>query len=178
MQTMAPSVKFSPRLAWVHSNTKHYLLSRKRIVVSDVVSVSISTVNFDQRRRDVDADQFLVDEVLAGGQSLEAFISRQEANPAKSYWTTEYSEERIRRIKQLLETNPAEFVLSVFPDEKGRLIALDGHHRLRISQLKGLNNVAVVFGVPGVPTIDWDNPSQVFLSRLIDSNTSLKSNRQ
>jgi len=178
MQTMAPSVKFKPRLYQAHSDEKHYPRRRQKIVVSDVVYRPISTAHFRPERRDVEADQFLVDAILAGGQSLKAFLSRQEANPGKPYWTTEYSRERIGQVKSLLEANPAEFVLTVFPDEKGRLIILDGHHRLRTAQVKGLNNVSAVFGVPGVPTIDWDNPRQVFLSRLVDKNTSLKSNRQ
>jgi ParB-like nuclease domain len=167
-QLMAVPIETKPRLNWSPHDTRHHPRRRRRIVISDVVIVPISTIRFHPERRDADADQLLVDEVLARGQSLKAFLSRQEANPTKHYWTGEYSKDRVGAIENLLEANPAEFVLTVFPEDTGRFIVLDGHHRLRIAQLKGLSEVHVVIGVPGVPTIDWDNPSSVFLSRLID----------
>ena len=51
------------------------------------------------------------------------------------------------------------------------LIVLDGHHRFRVAQLRGCAEIAAVLGVPGVPTVDWDNPRLFFLNKLINQKT-------
>jgi hypothetical protein len=148
-------------------NFKHHInRNRSRLCISAETRFAVSEIQFDHDRRNPDADQFLVDAVRLGGKPLRDFLSRQETNPAKPYWTPEYSKSRVAAVKALLRANPRDFVISVGLTDKKEVLIIDGHHRLRVAQLRGVGEITVVFGVRGIPTIDWDNPRTFFLGRL------------
>lgn len=139
---------------------------RRRIVLTRAFTVSLAEVLESPGRRSGDkADQLLVDAVLSGGYDLEKFLASQERDPTKPYWTQDYSRIRVRAVEELLAADPREFRIAVHPGRFGLWEVADGHHRLRICQLRGLEKISVVASC-SAQTIDFRNPSKTLLKQV------------
>ena len=148
---------------------------RRRIVLTRPFTVSLAEVLESPGRRSADkADQSLVDAVLSGGYDLEEFLASQERDPTKPYWTQGYSRIRVRAVEELFAADPRAFRIAVHPGRFGPWEVADGHHRLRICQLGGLEKVSVVVSC-SAESIDFRNPSKTLLKqvRAIGSDAGL-----
>lgn len=139
---------------------------RRRIVLTQAFTVSLAEVLESPGRRSGDkADQSLVDAVLSGGYDLEKFLAVQERDPSKPYWTHDYSKIRVRAVEKLLAADPRAFRIVVYCRKFGLWEVADGHHRLRICQVRGLEEVSVVVGC-SAESIDFRNPSKTLVKQL------------
>jgi hypothetical protein len=159
IKAVRPSTAVRPRLVPAVNET------RRRISLGEgLVPVSIMRNSFSQR--DTDADQFLIDAILEGGDGLESFLTRQELNPSKPRWTPDYSKERVAVIRTLLHADAEDFVIWVMPTDDGHFCIIDCNHRFRLAQIRRLRVMKVIFFLP-IPSIDWSKPRSFFLDRLI-----------
>jgi hypothetical protein len=160
IKAVDPSIVAKPILVTGLSETK------RRIYLGEGF-VPVSRVRHTSNQRDLDAPQFLIDAILEGGDALESFLTRQESNPCKPYWTTEYSKQRLASTRALQQIDPQNFVIWVAPTDNGHFEVIDGNHRLRLAYIRGLIEIKVIFFLNS-PSIDWANPRSFFLNRLID----------
>jgi len=113
------------------------------------------------------ADQRIVDAILEGRDALDSFLARQELDPSKPYWTAAYSRERVAATHVLLRADAESLAISVTPTDNGQIEVIDGNHRLRLAQIRGLTEMKVIFFL-NIPSIDWKAPRSIFLNRLVD----------
>ncbi len=171
IKAVFPSVVQKRQLQGAPSFKADYPRNRRRLALTPQIRLNVAAIQFNPDRRDVRSDQFLVDAFLSGGKTLREFLARQESDATKPYWTPEYSRARVSAVKSLLTAPPENFVILVGLTDQEDLIVLDGHHRVRVAQLGGCAEIAAVLGIPGVPTVDWDNPRLFFLNKLINQKT-------
>lgn len=175
IQAFRLSTPVQPRLvSWLSEG-------KKRISLAEGF-VPVKKIRHSSNQREPDADQFIVDAIREGGDSLASFLAGQELNTSKPYWTAAHSRERVAAINVLLQAEPETIVIWVAPTDDGQVEVVDGNHRLRVAQIRGLTEMKVIFFV-NVPSIDWATPRLIFLNRLIDRDkpqtlqSLLKTNR-
>ena len=139
---------------------------KKRIYLAEGF-VPVIKIRHSSNQREPDANQFIVDTIREGGGALASFLAGQELNASKPYWTPAYSRERVAAINVLLRAEPETFLIWVAPTDDGTVEVVDGNHRLRVAQIRGLTEIRVIFFL-NVPSIDWKAPRSIFLNRLID----------
>ena len=139
---------------------------KKRISLGEGF-LPLARIRHSSTQRAPDADQFLVDAILEGGDAVDSFLACQELDPSKPYWTAAYSRQRVAAINVLRQADPESFVIWVTPADNGLFEVIDGNHRLRLAQIWGLTDMKVIFFL-NIPSIDWNAPRSIFLNRLID----------
>ena len=160
IKKVSPTTVITPRIVNGHGEWK------KRICLG-TGKIATALIRHNHTRRGPDADQLIVDATNESADTFQSFSLRQQANHAKPYWTEDYGAQRAVIAKQLMEVPTEHFVIWVTPDTDGSFEVIDGDHRLRIAEIRGDNEMNVMFFIKGF-SIDWNKPSGVFLGKFLD----------